>query len=213
MFVKHFFKQQTVFFEFSDNHRVGVFYENALEIVNFVGKSASVVHEFYERQIVSASDLRVVLAECGRNMHDARTVGKSNVIGVGNVPTFIALFYVIEKRHVSRIFVIFALFHAYDFVFVLFKKRGNKSMRHYEILVADFDFRIILFRVHAKRNVARERPGRCRPGKKTRVFLVFQFKTNVYGFFFYVLVSLRNLVTRQRRAASRAVRDNFIAFV
>ena len=194
VFVKHILEQQSHFVQFHDNGTIGVFHEKTFEVVNVVGESAAVVHEFHKRQVVTSADLRVVFAECGRDVYDAGAVRKSDVIGVRDKPAFRRVFDVIEKRFIFRIFVILALFHADKFVFVLLEKGRDKSLCHNEVFVADLDFGVVFFRVHTKRDVAGERPRGGRPGKEARVFFVNEPEPYENRTFFDVLVSLRDLV-------------------
>ena len=79
--------------------------------------------------------------------------------------------------------------------------------------VLRLDLRIVLVRVHAERDVGRERPRRSRPGEEVRIFQPLSLEAHEHGRFLDVLVPLRHLVRGERRAAARAVRDDLMPLV
>jgi hypothetical protein len=202
-------------FKFLDDIFVGVFAEQSFKIVNGIFESASVVNHLHERKIVFFADFAVVLAECGCDMDYTRAVGESNVRVVRDVITlFLCTSFVVEKRFVFDVFVLAALLGVNLDVFCfVFEKGRNKRVGKNIELIADLNFGVVLFCVHAKRDVGRERPRSRRPGKKIGVVDAFELEFDEYGSFLDVFVALRNFVRRERGSATRAIRHDFVALV
>ena len=75
------------------------------------------------------------------------------------------------------------------------------------------DLHIRLVRVHAERDVGRERPGRRRPGEDIGVLPPRNCKARHAGGLLDRLIALRDFVRGERRAAAGAVRDDLVTLV
>ncbi len=153
MFKKHVFEKLARDFKILYDELVRVFYEHSFIRLDSVDKSASVVDHLYEGKLIFSADVRVVLAECGRDVNDTRTVGKSYVAVVSHVKR---LFFkrsdgVREHRFVFDVFV-FRTFLSRNNLVIL-EKRRNESFSQNITLAVRFDFNVIVFRVHAERDV------------------------------------------------------------
>ena len=152
-------------------------------------------------------------------MDDARTVGKRHVIVAGDVIRLLAetklLFSVRIQGFVFGIFVLLSLLHGYKAVALLPEHRFHERFGKNIMLAAllRFDLRIIGRRVHAKRDVGRQRPGRGRPREDIFVFLAFDLKLDENRRLLYVLIALCDLVRGERRTAARTVRNDFMPFI
>ncbi len=214
MFVKHIFEKNVSFFQFFYNKFVRVLDEHAFIKRYFVFKSAAVVYHLNERKVVFLTDSAVVDAERRGDMDYARTIGKRDVIVVGDVKRLFAegAERAVVHRLVFRVLVVRAFLHALNFVCSLFEKGRDKSFGKYIRFAVRYYFRIVFFGVHTERDVRGERPGRGRPNEKILIF-AFKFEFDENRFFLYVLVPLRDFVACKRGAATRAVRNDFITFI
>ena len=211
----HCLEQFVFALKFLDNILVCVLAEQAFEVVYGVFESASVVNHLNKRQTVLFADFAVILAKCGRDMHDARAVGERDVRIVGDiVRLFLCARVVIEKRFVFYEFVFATLFRVdFDVLVFIFEQGRNQSVCEDIKLLSDLNLRIVLFAVHTKSDVRRKRPRRSRPSEEIRVFNAFNFKFDENGSFLNVLVALRHFVRGKSRSATRTIRHDFVAFI
>ncbi len=75
------------------------------------------------------------------------------------------------------------------------------------------DFDVVNGWMNCKGDVGDERPRRCRPDEKERLFLTFDLHLHIDGWVFYIFVAERHFVRRERRFATRAVRLNLVSLV
>ena len=214
VFIHHLFEQEPLLFQKFDHTFVRFFDKRTGKIRYGRLETAALVHHVDHGKPILLSDAIVVFTERGSNMHDTRAVRQRYIAVADNIVRFFAerSLCIVKQRFVFRKFVFLALFHGQDFV--IFKKRPDQCLRqHIMRPVFRFDLRIIFIRVHAKRHVGRERPGRRRPRKKITVFQTFPVKTNENGSLFDVFIPLRHFMRGKRRSAARAIRHDLMTFV
>ena len=184
-------EKQAPLSEIFDYNGVCLFAENTFQLSRVLLKASPFVHQLHERQLIPCSDLGVVLAESGRDMDDAASVGKRHVSVAGDV---IGVFNPCPVEH-GLIFFAFKLpaknlFRHLVFFKQIVRKRFGKPIKS----VVRLDFDIAFLRIDAQRHVARQRPGSGCPHKEKRVFLSGNGEFDVNGFFLYLLVALRHLM-------------------
>ena len=130
VFVKHILEKNVPFFQFFYNKFVRVLDEHAFIKRDFVFESAAVVYHLNERKVIFLTDSAVVDAERRGDMDYARTVGKRDVIVVGDVKRLFAegAERAVVHRLVLRILVVRAFLYPLYFVSFLFKKGRDKGL-------------------------------------------------------------------------------------
>ena len=192
------------------------FDERTREIGDGRLEAAALVHHVDDGQAVLLPDAVVVLAESGRDVHDARAVRQRNVPVADDVMRLfaVAALRVREQRLVLRIFIFLALFDGQSFIRPFPEQRGNERLRQNVMrAVLRLNLDVILVGVHAQRHVGRERPRRGRPREEPAVFQALAPETDEDGGLLYVLIPLRDLVRGERGAAPRAVRNDLVPLV
>ena len=108
--VYHFLKEESLVFEHGDDGFIPFLYEHARKVFCGGHKTAALVHEVDDGKFVFSAHAVVVLAERGRDVHDARAVGQGHVAVAHDVVRLFAerAERVVEERLVFRIFVFFA---------------------------------------------------------------------------------------------------------
>ena len=216
VFVEHFFEQQPLLFEQRDDALVRFFDERSREIGNGGLEAAALVHHVHDGQPVLFADAVVVLAEGGRDVHDARAVRQRDVPVADDVVRLllIAALRVGKERLVFAVFVFAALLYGESLVAPLFEQRGHERLRqNVARAVLRLDLGIVLLRVHAEGDVGGQRPGRRRPGEEVGVLHALSFEAHEHRRLLHVLVSLRDLVRGERRPAARAVGHDLVPLI
>ena len=94
--LKHqLFIKQSPFFQNLNNSLVGVLCKFSEKLARSRDESSSLVDKLDKRQIVSLSDICVIFAESGRDMDNARAVGKSYIVVAGDV---VCVFFLNEVK-------------------------------------------------------------------------------------------------------------------
>ena len=209
--VHHILEQQSFFLQKHHYGAVAVLAEHAVEFfVRALYESAALVHHLQERKIVLPAHVRVVLAECGGDMHHARAVGKRHIVVAGDVKRLLLAVVAVEKRFVTSVFVFFARLYGQYFVF--FKVRRHKRFCQHVHFAAASDFRVLFVGIHTQSHVGRKRPGRGRPREEV-TFRTHAPEFGYAGALLDVLVSLRHFVRAERSSAAGAVRHYLEALV
>ena len=104
VFVQRRGQQQAALFKVGNDCFVGSFAEYTCQFAATVDKLAVLAYKLHKRQIVFAAHVCVVLAECGRDVHDTGTVRKRYVGVVGYVVAVAVNLGVVVQRFVVRTF-------------------------------------------------------------------------------------------------------------
>ncbi|MPM33921.1 hypothetical protein SDC9_80502 [bioreactor metagenome] len=178
------------------------------------GHVAGSVDQLHKRQFPFFAHAGVVFAEGGRDVDDARAVFKGHVSVRNDAVAF--LIAKVDGQRKQRL-----VFHADELLSlaggndlrILAQHLPNQRFREDVGICALFHRGVGFLCVDAEGYVARQRPGRGRPGKERlgRVALDEELRDN--GGFLNVLISLRDLVAGQRGAAARAVGYDLVALV
>ena len=217
------FIQQAGIFQILQDHHVRLLDEQAC-VRRFFRHLALAVHELDKRQAVVAADVRVVLAEGRRDVHDAGTVGHGDVIVTRHVERLLLPLLrhefprEVKQRLVLLVFQFLAgpalpdlrsgvAFLGPDHVQQRFRQDVVLIFRRYVHL------HVVFVRVHAERHVGRQRPGGGGPHQEERVVLALHFEAGDGGAFLDQLVALGDFRGGQRRAAARAVGNDLESLV
>ena len=213
--VGELFEQKPLLFQERDDALVRLFDEHARKVGDGGFEAAALVHHVHDGQAVLLPDAVVVLAEGGRDVHDARAVGQGDVPVAHDVVRLfaVAALGIGEERFVFAALVFAPLLHGERCIRPLFEQRGHERLREHVARAGRLDLGVVLLRVDAQRDVGRERPRRGRPGEEIRIFKSLASEADEDGRLFHVLVSLRDLVRRERGAAARAVRHDLVPLV
>ena len=116
------------------------------------------IHQLYEGKLVVTAHARVVLTEGGGDVHDAGTVGQSDVVIADHVPAlFAGIGDALEavERLVGRAAELGALhgFEHLTLVRLLAKDGVQKRLRHDVGLAVQLELAIVLMRVDAQGHV------------------------------------------------------------
>ena len=208
-------EEQPLLLQILQDQRIGVLDKDARP-VRVLRHFALRINELHERHVVLAAHAIIVLAERRRRMDDARAVGRRDVVVADdekrlflNFPLGIRI-----ERLIVAVLQLLALHACEDFALALdaVKDRMNKRFREIVDRIADAQLHIIHLGIDAEAEIRRQRPRRRRPCEKVRV-LALRLELHQGGAFLDILVTLRDLMRRKRRAAARAVRHDLVPLV
>ncbi len=148
-------------------------------------------------------------------MDYARAIGQRDVaVGYYAIAVFVAVICAVQRR-IVRADELFALKAFYDGMRLemLSDKLLSQNISVFNAVLFRLDKHVIVFGIYAQRDVGRERPGRSRPGEEEAPALEVGLEPDDGGLFRNVLIALRDLVRRERRSATRAVRHYLMPFV
>ena len=118
MLIEHVFEQQPLLLQQHHHRPVALLAEDAVQLfVRALDEPAALVHHLQEGKVVFPAHVRVVLAESGRDMDDARAVGEGDIAVAGDVKRLFLALVAVKERLVFCKFVFPALFHGQRFVF------------------------------------------------------------------------------------------------
>ncbi len=207
------FVEQTSRLEVVDDQRVGLLDVETGELLDVRQELPVQSHGVCERDALLLAELEVVDAVQGRCMHHARAFFRGDEIRIDYVVSPPLLGDGVGKERLVVQTHEFAAFHRLDHC-VLAVKHRQARLGQDQVLVALFDLDVRDVLVDGQRYVAGQRPGRGRPGEDRGVAVVLQPEPdedarvgNV------VLIAQCQLVARQWRGASGAVRRDAKAFV
>ena len=149
-------------------------------------------------------------------MDDARAVGHGDVVVADDEPRLLVQLAdgEVEQRHILHALERRAGHFRQHLKLLLREHRLHQRLRHdVHAAVLRLKAAVGVGRVHAQRHVRRQRPRGGRPRQQVGVFLALDREAHIGGRFLDRLVALRDLVGGQRRAAARAVRDNFVSLI
>ena len=184
------------------------------------------VDKLYERKIVIASHVGIVLTKRRCNVHDTGTIGHSYIAVAGHEKALLSLLVsdflsTVKQWLVLLVLQIFSLvgfqhFKSFDARFVIAKSAqhllGKCLRKVIGITICRFYLDIGIIRVHTKCYVARKCPrGRC-PCQEVCI-LAYHLKADNCRALLYRLIALCHLLCRKRCTAARAIRNNFKALV
>ena len=213
------FEKETPNFKILYDQRIGGLCGLSREKIAARREFSLLVDELYDGKIILPPYAIVVLAESGRDMNDARTVGERNVIVAGDVIRLFAesefLLAVRIQRLVFGILVFLPLLFGKNGIFFLPEHRGGKRFRQNIFLprLPALDLDVIRVGIHAERDVGRKRPRRGRPCEDISVFVSLHLKFDESRDLFDVFITLRDLVRRKRRSAARAIGNDFMPLI
>ena len=182
------------------------------------------IYQLDERHVILPSHLGVVLTKRRCDVYHAGTVGQSNIGVTGNEKCFFILLIctvlcTLIQRLVFFVFQLFSFIGLQHLVSRLsflrklskngVKKRGSHVIY---ITVCRLYLCVFLLRVYTEADVGRQSPRRGGPCQEVSV-LADHLEPHDGGAFFYILISLSHLLSRQRSSAARAVRHDLESFV
>ena len=175
------------------------------------------VHELYQRYAVLPADAGIVLAECGRAVYDAGTVGHGDIAVTPYEECLaVRLLYGICRALIQRlVFLVLeipALISLDDLVAALAEYLIQQSGRHDIGISVRPDLGILLVGVDAQTDIARQCPWCRRPCQEIRV-LVLDLEADDGGALLELLIALSHLVAGERSTAARAVGYDLEALV
>ena len=177
-------------------------------------KPALGVHQVHEGQAVLAAYPVVVLTEGGGDMHDARAVLHGDVVVADHIPGLFIRFGEAVKRLVLRALQLGTGELRLKGEFLAVKYLLAKRLRHDVLFpVRRGKAAVGIAGIHAQGQVARQRPGRGRPGQEEGVLLPLHREADEGGRLFDVLVALGHLVRAQRGPAAGAVGHDLVALI
>ena len=178
------------------------------------------VYRLKNRKVVFASALIVVFTESRCGVNDSGTVFRGNIIHAGYDECVLAFFRGAERHElfVFPVFHVAALEFFENFVFILAENLCCESFCEVEDIAfvvagSHLNLYIVDVRSDGKRDVGCERPRCCRPCEEILVIRAFFLEFAGKRVYLDHLVALRYFVGRKSRSASRAVRQNLVAFV
>ena len=195
-------------------------------IRRFLRQITLAVYKLYERKVIFSANLGIILTKCRCNMNDSSTICHCDIGVTYYIMTLFILFCsrfscTGKKRFIFAVFKVFSFIGfqylvsrlSVFFICKLAKHLIQKRLRHIiGITISRLYFYISLLRIHAERNVRRQRPWCCRPCKEIRI-LTHSLKAYHCGTLLNRFIALCNLVRGQRRTAARAIGNNLKALV
>ena len=157
-------------------------------------------------------------------MNHAGTICQCYIRIAGHIECFLMLFLstvicTLIEWFILLVFQFFSFISLQNFVcFFSFlcqlSKNGieKRTCHIIGISIYTFYFCIVFIRIHTECDVGRQCPRCCGPCENICI-LIFYLETNDRRTFFYILISLCNLLSRQRRPTARAVWNNFKSFI
>ena len=204
--------------EILEDQRVGLLDKDARP-VRVLRELALAVDEIHEAHAVFHADAVIVLTEGRRHVDDARAVLRRDVVVAEHDERFLARLHLADGIGIERL-VLPAL------ELLALAAREHRALARHVLehfvderlgedvfLLPDLHLHIVDLRIHAEREVRRQRPGRRRPGEIAGIRLALHAELDHRRALRDVLVALRDLVRGERRAAARAVRDDLVPLV
>ena len=197
-------KKLALFIQILDDLRIRLLHKKA-RIGSFRRHVAFAIHELHERQIISATHLRIVLTEGRRNVYDTGTVCHCDIAVTSYIVGFLFLLLRFrpgagKERFVSLVLQIGThisfqnLISGLSFLGKLPEHIVQKRLSHIVgIAVRRFHLHIGFHRIDAERHIGGQRPGRGRPCQEIGI-LIHHFEPDNSGTLLHRLVALRYLM-------------------
>ena len=216
MLVTALLEHQPAIGELSLDQRVGVLDEDAAPGRHRVDEPALRIHGHQGGQAVLLAHRQVVGAERGRDVHQARAIlGADEVAGDD-----VAVILHHRQEGIERLVVPAQQLAAHraaqhlDMLGVLPEDRGHQRLGQPQLVLAVLDQHVVHILADGHRNVAGQRPRRGGPHQQVFAGLVTQREPDVdAGINGAFLVSLRQLMAAEGRAAARAIGHHLVALV
>ena len=208
-------EEQSLRLQILQDQRIGVLDEDARPIR--VRRHFSLrIDELHERHIVLAAHAVVVLTKRRRRMNDARAVRRRDVVIADDEERLLLdlSLSIRVERLVVAILKLLSLHARENLALAVYAVEHRIDERFRQIVdsIADANLHIRHVGIDAETEVRRQRPRRRRPSEEIGV-LPLGLELDHGGAFLDLLVALRDLVRRKRRAAARAVRHDLVPLV
>ncbi len=178
-----------------------------------LGIVALLVHRIRYRQAVFLSGIVVVFTESRRGMNDTGAVFNGDIVVAGHIER---LLIHLDERHelfIFDIFQILTLHFGNHFIGIGSQDLICKGLRHIVYFPVLFRFDIIDIAANGKGDIGRQRPRRGGPCQEIFIIRIFSFEFCGDRIRFYFFVAKRYLMGSQAGSASRAVRQDLVAFI
>ena len=216
-------KKLALFIQILDDLRIRFLHKKA-RIGSFGCHITFAVHELYERQIVLAAHLCIVLTEGRSDVYDTGTIRHCDITVTSYIVGFLFLFLRLspgtgKERFVSLVLQIGThvglqnLIGGLSFLRQLPEHIIQKRLRHIiGIAVRRLHFHIGFHGIDTERHIGGQCPGRGRPCQEISI-LVHHLKPYNCGTLLHRLIALRHLVGRQGGTTARTVWHNLKALI